>query len=222
MSFSSCQMYLEHNNIKFRFPVLPEEVSISYGNSNDSMRVCGVGEITIIQDAEAAQISFSSFFPKHYFSGCDYKDIPNPLDASNFIKGIVASKKPALLTITGGMGISMYVTIPSYQPSQNGGDLETIHYKIKFKEYKESSVRKISVNISAKKATISAPVSRTDPTPSERCTYTVKKGDCLWNIAKKFYGSGPKYTVIYNANKSEIGGNPNLIFPGQVLTIPVA
>ena len=53
-------------------------------------------------------------------------------------------------------------------------------------------------------------------------TYTVKKGDCLWNIAKKFYGSGAKYTVIYNANKGVIGSNPNLIYPGQVYTIPAA
>ena len=50
-------------------------------------------------------------------------------------------------------------------------------------------------------------------------TYTVKKGDCLWNIAKKFYGSGPKYTKIYDANRGIIK-NPNLIYPGQVLTIP--
>lgn len=50
-------------------------------------------------------------------------------------------------------------------------------------------------------------------------TYTVVKGDCLWNIAKKFYGSGAQYTKIYNANKGIIK-NPNLIYPGQVLTIP--
>ncbi len=51
--------------------------------------------------------------------------------------------------------------------------------------------------------------------------YTVVKGDCLWNIAKKFYGSGTKYTLIYNANKGIIK-NPSLIYPGQVLTIPAA
>lgn len=39
---------------------------------------------------------------------------------------------------------------------------------------------------------------------------------------KKFYGSGAKYTVIYNANKGVIGSNPNLIYPGQVYTIPAA
>ncbi|MCM1058308.1 MAG: phage tail protein [Firmicutes bacterium] len=50
-------------------------------------------------------------------------------------------------------------------------------------------------------------------------TYVVVKGDCLWKIAKKFYGSGVQYTRIYNANKDQIR-NPNLIYPGQVLIIP--
>ena len=61
----------------------------------------------------------------------------------------------------------------------------------------------------------------TSPAPAASQDYTVVKGDCLWNIAKKFYGNGSKYTVIYNANRGVIGGNPNLIYPGQVLIIPV-
>ena len=51
-------------------------------------------------------------------------------------------------------------------------------------------------------------------------TYTVKKGDTLWTLAKKFYGSGADYTKIYEANKDTIGKNPNLIYPGQTFTIP--
>ena len=50
-------------------------------------------------------------------------------------------------------------------------------------------------------------------------TYTVKKGDCLYNIAKKFYGKGSLYTKIYDANTNKIA-NPNLIYPGQVFVIP--
>lgn len=217
---TSSQMYLEHGGRKLRFPVLPEEVTISYGSNNDSMRVCGIGEITIKQDPEAAVISFSSFFPKDYFSGCDYKDIPRPSDADAFLRGIMSSDEPALLLITGGMGVSMYVTIKDYKPVEKGGDLGTIHYKLQMKEYKEAKLRQVNISVSSKKARISAPAARTDPTPSGGKTYTVVKGDCLWNIAKKFYGSGAKYTTIYNANKGVIGGNPNLIYPGQVLTIP--
>lgn len=54
---------------------------------------------------------------------------------------------------------------------------------------------------------------------SKAKTYKVKKGDTLWAIAKKYYGSGAKYTKIYNANKKLIK-NPNLIQVGWKLTIP--
>lgn len=60
---------------------------------------------------------------------------------------------------------------------------------------------------------------RSTTTAPQTKTYTVKKGDTLWGIAKKFYGNGAKYTQIYNANKGKIK-NPNLIYVGQVFTIP--
>ena len=50
-------------------------------------------------------------------------------------------------------------------------------------------------------------------------TYTVKKGDTLWAIAAKYYGKGSDYTKIAGANTDKIS-NPNLIYPGQVLTLP--
>lgn len=50
-------------------------------------------------------------------------------------------------------------------------------------------------------------------------TYTVKKGDTLWAIAKKYYGNGAQYKKIANANKKLIK-NPNLIHIGWKLTIP--
>ena len=61
------QMFLKHGGTVFRFPVLPEEYKISYSAQNDTVRVYGVGEVTIIQDKGAATIQFSSFFPKRYF-----------------------------------------------------------------------------------------------------------------------------------------------------------
>lgn len=51
-------------------------------------------------------------------------------------------------------------------------------------------------------------------------SYTVKSGDSLWKIAQRFYGNGAQYTKIYNANRGLIGSNPNMIHPGQRLTIP--
>lgn len=47
----------------------------------------------------------------------------------------------------------------------------------------------------------------------------IRKGDNLWTIARRVYGSGVKYTTIYEANANNIS-NPNLIFPGQVFELP--
>jgi len=54
------------------------------------------------------------------------------------------------------------------------------------------------------------------PEPAAR-TYTVVSGDTLWAIAERFYGDGSKYQVIADASGVP---NPDLIHPGQVLTIP--
>jgi nucleoid-associated protein YgaU len=61
-----------------------------------------------------------------------------------------------------------------------------------------------------------APEPEPEPEPAAR-TYTVESGDTLWAIAERFYGDGSKYQVIADASGID---NPDLIHPGQVLTIP--
>ena len=51
-------------------------------------------------------------------------------------------------------------------------------------------------------------------------TYTVKSGDSLSKIAKAHYGDAQKWHQIYEANKTLIGANADMIQPGQVLTLP--
>ena len=47
----------------------------------------------------------------------------------------------------------------------------------------------------------------------------VKAGDSLWTIAKRIYGTGTKWTAIYEANRTNIA-DPNLIRVGQQLVLP--
>jgi nucleoid-associated protein YgaU len=49
--------------------------------------------------------------------------------------------------------------------------------------------------------------------------YTVQASDSLWVIARKTYGNGLHYTVIFGANKEHIK-DPNLIYPGQTIMLP--
>ncbi len=50
-------------------------------------------------------------------------------------------------------------------------------------------------------------------------TVIVQPGNSLWRIARRLYGSGWQYTVIYEANDSQIR-DPDLIYPGQILDVP--
>jgi nucleoid-associated protein YgaU len=50
-------------------------------------------------------------------------------------------------------------------------------------------------------------------------SYTVVAGDSLSKIAKREYGDASKWPSIFEANRDKIQ-NPDLIHPGQVLTLP--
>lgn len=67
---------------------------------------------------------------------------------------------------------------------------------------------------------VPAPEPQPEPAPEpepEARTYTVESGDTLWAIAERFYGDGNRYQAIAEASGIS---NPDLIHPGQVLTIP--
>lgn len=51
-------------------------------------------------------------------------------------------------------------------------------------------------------------------------SYTIRKGDTLWGIAKSKYGNGGLWSEIWNNNRGNLrSGNPNLIYPGEVIRL---
>ena len=57
------------------------------------------------------------------------------------------------------------------------------------------------------------------PQTLEEREIVVQRGDYLWRIAEQYYGEGLRYSLIYGAN-AELIRDPDLIYPGQVFTIP--
>ena len=69
---------------------------------------------------------------------------------------------------------------------------------------------------------IEIPFARAEPprdaaAASERVV--VQPGNSLWRIARRVYGAGVRYTVIYQANRDMIR-DPDLIYPGQIFVLP--
>lgn len=50
-------------------------------------------------------------------------------------------------------------------------------------------------------------------------TVVVQPGNSLWRIARRTYGAGIQYTLIYEANQDQIR-DPHLIYPGQIFSLP--
>ena len=131
------------------------------------------------------------------------------------------SKTPVRFLITGtDLECNIRMGIESFEYEERSGELGDLYYTIKLYEWKDTSPKKIVLPEKKNTPAKTQEPARAGKPEKKSKTYTVKKGDCLWNIAKKFYGKGSDYTKIYNANKGTIGKNPNLIYPGQVFTIP--
>ena len=216
------QIWLKGGGSRIRIPVEPAEYTVTSEQDNTSVTVCNLGEVTLRGKRKLQQISFSSFFPRQYDSGyCDVRS-KSPI---TMVKKVEKMKRAGSvkLIITGVL--SMKVTIESFEWGENDGTGD-ISYTLSMKEYRTVSIP-ASVLVKEQPAQPAAAGSdggtsgRDQPETTGTQSYTVKSGDSLSAIARKLTGS-TNWQTIYEQNKAVIGSNPNMIKPGQVLTIPGA
>lgn len=217
---------------KMLCPIAPSKLQIKISNKNKTITLIDEGEVNILKQAGLTDVSFDLLLPNVKYPFATYK---SGFEKANYfldeLEKLKTDEKPFQFIVTrtfpnGKMlfDTNLKVSLESYDIKEDAKQGFDVMVSIKLKQYREYGTKTCSVNSASTTPKVSVETKRpteNSPAPSANKTYTVKKGDCLWNIAKKFYGSGSKYTVIYNANKSKIK-NPNSIYPGQVLTIPAA
>lgn len=209
-------------------PVTPSKIEMKIKGQNKTVTLINEGEINILKKAGLTEISFDLLIPNVKYPFATYKsgfkNAKHFLDAFEKLK---TDQKPFQFIVTRDFpngnqlfSTNLKVSLEDYIIKEDRKEGFDIVVSIKLKQYKDFGTKICDVKFADSKPKASTPKKNRDAkSTSKNQTYTVKKGDCLWNIAKKYYGNGSKYTVIYNANKSKIK-NPNLIYPGQVLTIP--
>lgn len=221
MAKSGYDFYLD----KCLLPVAPKKMQISINNGNKTINVINESQINQLKKAELTDIEFECMIPQVKYPFAVYKS--GFKKASYFLdcfEKLKTSRKPFQFIVSRALpngkvlfSTNMKVSLESYTITEQATDGFDLTVKIKLKQYRDYATKTVKL-ASKKKAAVKK--KRPSETAPKVKTYKVVKGDCLWNIAKRFYGNGANYTVIYNANRKVIGSNPNLIYPGQVLKIP--
>lgn len=207
------EFWLQQDIDKLRLPVKPEDYTVSVSHKNTVVNVIQVGDVNLIGNTGLREISLKSFFPAKDYNFSNNTERKQPLSYVEKIESWRKSGTPIRVIVTGTL--NMEATIESFVWGEQDATGD-IYYTCSLKEYKKIKTKKATVTITAVKSTTRTQSANTQNTAK---TYTVKSGDCLWKIAKQFYGNGAQYTKIYDANRDKIK-NPNLIYPNQILTIP--
>ncbi|AXV14863.1 peptidoglycan-binding protein LysM [Neorhizobium sp. SOG26] len=76
-----------------------------------------------------------------------------------------------------------------------------------------------STTADAGNATTPTTIQQAPLTQSQRASVIIRRGDTLWQISRRVYGQGVRYTTIYLANEEQIR-NPDIIQPGQIFGVP--
>lgn len=213
-------------------PVPPKKLDMKIDNKNKTYDLINNSQINILKSPGLTSIEFEILLPNSKYPFAMYKD--NFQNAKYYLKILEQLKinKSAFQFIVvrkfpNGKDIystDIKVSLEDYTITDTTDEGFDNKVKIKLKQYREYSTKTMQITIKQYKPPVVTRTVTTNntaaaaPQPSGQ-NYTVKRGDCLWNIAKKFYGNGSKYTTIYNANRDKIK-NPNLIYPNQVLWIP--
>lgn len=211
-------------------PIPPSKLELKISNNNKTYNLINYSQINVLKNPGLSSLEFEVILPNTKYPFAMYK---NNFQNAKYYLGVLENLKVnrsafqfiVVRKFPNGKDIfntNIKVALEEYtiiDTTEEGFDTKV---KIKLKQYKEYSTKKVQVTIKQYRppaVTRTVTTNNTAVAKPSGQNYTVKRGDCLWNIAKRFYGNGAKYTTIYNANRSKIR-NPNLIYPGQVLWIP--
>lgn len=217
------RLYLKQDGKQILLPVTPAEIETKTGNRNKVVYILNFGEMNLAKKPGLQEIRFTALLPGRPYSFVQTEDgFHEPEYYLNCFKEYKTAAKPVQLILfrrlADGTQLfcgNMDVLLEDYTVTEKGGEQGDFWVEMHWKEWKTAKSIRYSVK-SDGGGNVLVEQGQARQTKTPAATYTVKKGDCLWNIAKKQLGDGAKYKEI--AKKNGIS-DPNRIYPGQVLKL---
>lgn len=202
---------------QFIFPVNPEAIHVSSRRNVHLVEIVGWRQIARLGNLACERLSFSGLLPAAYdASYCNYTGVENPWTSVRKIKDWMSLIVPVFVTIS-GTGVADWFIVETFNTEERPGEPGDVYYSIELTQWIPVSVTSHSIGDFP---VADRPDPRGDAQQAEGGTYTIVSGDTLWDIAKREYGDGSLWPRIYDASPGLSSGDPNLIYPGEVVTIP--
>lgn len=214
-------VYFRYNGKKYKLPANPEEIKRSRKLNVEKYQVIGEGQVSIPTHCGLEEISFEAEFPSQ---GYHYVEAGAKADADHYEKMFRKAQRnmqPLRFIASNGISddISMMVLVEKVDAVEKAGEEGDKYIALTLLEYKSPGKRYVAVQTPAAVVRQEENAEEAqNPAVTENKTHTVQPGDTLWGLAKKYYGNGALYPKIASANPGI--KNPNLIYDGQVLSIP--
>lgn len=219
----SVKLMIQFNGKNLTIPINPEAINIARSAENEDINIIGLGKATRKGEPGLANFTIESFFPgpnSYFYTGVLPKtciDFINEIWRADNKNNNVAK----IVTLGLPIEINMYFVVESFDYDHKAGEEDDIYYSLEVKEYIPYGAKTVDVQLSGLAAARANSTSNSSGSGNgSNKTYTVVRGDCLWNITKKYTGNGARWRELYNLNTAVVGSNPNLIYPGQILTLP--
>lgn len=190
------------------FPVNPEELRVGLEAKTITFSSIKLGDVDIPQGRMPMKFAWSGLLPgEGQVVPYRHSDVTPDELIEQLTSWNDEESKELRLIITGTKwNIAVFLNNFEAIPAGGYGD---VSYTISFSERRKMVVQEKAVKAQARS------------TPKKPRTHTVKKGDTLWDIAKKITGKGGRWTEMWAINKGKSRSkNPHLIYPGEVFTVP--
>lgn len=219
-----------------KLPFAPPSLSIEVGSKNETVDLINEGEINILKSPSLVSISFQARFPMRTYP---YAPTVDSFDSYyETIKSLKENKTPfdfIVVRATPGRvptwDTNIKVALESFTISEDWEEGDDVLIDFQLKQYKSYGTKTATVkNNTTIEKTPSSNSTRTEKTVEQE-TYTIKSGDTLYDIAKRHFGDGARWTEIYDANKTIIesaakdrgknsSSNGHWIFPSTEIVLP--
>lgn len=194
------EIYLGTDNDKIRFPVVPSSIGVNRSNNIDTQAVIKLGEVPIFNGTSLKTIEFTSFFPNQEYNFCDYTGFMKPYEFSEKIQKWMYEGKPLRVIVTDSP-TNMQCLIQQFDTVEQDGTRD-LYFTLNLLEYRPIGVPSLN-NSSSSSSSGNLTRPSEEITNNTQKTHKVVKGDCLWDIAQKYYGKGSLYPKIKEANKTK-------------------